>query len=247
MVDFTGKVALVTGSAGGIGRASALAFARRGAAVIVCDVADGINETVAQIKELGGQATPALCDIGDPEAVRDLIDSAVQTYGRLDYAHNNAGIFIPAPLADLDDNDFDRVLKINLSGVFYCMKYQIRQMLEQGGGAIVNTASIWSFAGAGAQAAYAASKHGVMGLTRSAAIDYGGTGIRINAVAPGPIQTAMTAAVPTDAMAQIVNRTVEKRMGQPEEVAEAVVWLCSDNASYVNGTVLPVDGGWLAS
>jgi NAD(P)-dependent dehydrogenase (short-subunit alcohol dehydrogenase family) len=247
MVDFTGKVALVTGSAGGIGRASALAFARRGAAVIVCDVADGINETVAQIKELGGQATPALCDIVDPEAVRDLIDSAVQTYGRLDYAHNNAGIFIPAPLADLDDNDFDRVLKINLSGVFYCMKYQIRQMLEQGGGAIVNTASIWSFAGAGAQAAYAASKHGVMGLTRSAAIDYGGTGIRINAVAPGPIQTAMTAAVPTDAMAQIVNRTVEKRMGQPEEIAEAVVWLCSDNASYVNGTVLPVDGGWLAS
>jgi len=247
MVDFTGKVALVTGAAGGIGRASAFAFAQRGAAVIVCDIADGVHETVAAIRGLGGQATPVQCDISDPEAVRELIDFAVRTYGKLDYAHNNAGIFVPAPIADLEDGDFDKVLKINLSGVFYCMKYQIRQMLKQGKGSIVNTASIWSFAGAGAQAAYAASKHGVMGLTRSAAIDYGGTGIRVNAVAPGPIQTAMTAAVPADAMAAIVDRTVEKRMGQPREIAEAVVWLCSEEASYVNGTVLPVDGGWLSS
>lgn len=247
MTDFTGKVALVTGAAGGIGRASALAFASSGAAVVVSDVADGIDETVDLITEKGGQATAARCDVGDPDAVRELVEFAVRTYGRLDYAHNNAGIFVPAPLADLENDDFNRVLRVNLSGVFYGMKYQIRQMLEQGGGAIVNTASIWSFVGAGAQAAYVASKHGVMGLTRSAAADYGGTGIRINAVAPGPIQTAMTAAVPPDIMAQIVNRTVDKRVGQPEEIAAAVIWLCSDSASYVNGTTLPIDGGWLAS
>jgi NAD(P)-dependent dehydrogenase (short-subunit alcohol dehydrogenase family) len=166
--EMAGRVALVTGSAGGIGRASALAFAARGAAVIVADVLDAAEETVELIEKNGGTALHARCDVADPNAVRALIDTAVSEYGRLDYAHNNAGVFSPAPLADLDEAEFDRVVRVNLHGVFYCLKYEIKHMRARGDGAIVNTASIWSFVGAGAQAAYAASKHGVMGLTRTA-------------------------------------------------------------------------------
>ncbi|MBF4571849.1 SDR family oxidoreductase [Herbiconiux sp. VKM Ac-1786] len=246
MSEFDGKVALVTGAAGGIGTESALAFARRGARVVVTDRA-GLDETVAAVETLGAEVLPVVADISDPAAVRDVVDQAVTRFGRLDYAHNNAGISIVGPVPDLDEDDFDRVLRINLGGVFYGMKYELRQMLAAGSGAIVNTASIWSFVGAGGQVAYTASKHAVAGLTKAAAIDHGGTGVRINAVAPGPIQTPMTAAVPTEIMNTIIARTVENRYGQPREIAEAVVWLCSDAASFVNGTVLPVDGGWLAN
>jgi len=243
--DFAGKVAFVTGAASGIGRASAVAFAARGAAVVVCDLAEPAD-TVAEVERLGATALPFQLDVSDGDALRDAVDAAVRAFGRLDYAHNNAGTFAVAPLADLTEADFTRVLAVNLTGVFLGMKYQIPHLLETGG-AIVNTASIWSEQGAAAQAAYVASKHGVAGLTRTAAIDYGGRGIRINAVAPGPIRTAMTAAVPTDAMAPVIGRTTLGRYGESPEVAEAVVWLCSPAAAYVNGVVLAVDGGYLAA
>lgn len=245
--DFTGRVALVTGAARGIGRASALAFAARGASVAVCDVLDDAEETVRQIEESGGKARFLRVDVSDPHQVEAAVQETVGQFGGLHLAHNNAGTFVPAPLADLADDDWTTVLAVNLTGVFLCLKHEIRHMLASGGGAIVNTASIWGDRGAGMQAAYTASKHGVIGLTRTAAIDHGGSGIRVNAVSPGPIETAMTAAVPKEAMDAVIGRTVQGRYGQPPEIGEAVAWLCSDAASYVNGAVLPVDGGWLVT
>jgi NAD(P)-dependent dehydrogenase (short-subunit alcohol dehydrogenase family) len=245
--DFEGKTAFVTGAASGIGRASALAFADRGANVVVADITEKADETVALIEARGGTALAVRVDVGDSDAVGAAIDGAVDRFGGLDFAHNNAGTFAAAPVAELDETDFARVIEVNLAGIFYCMKHELRHMLPAGRGAIVNTASIWSFVAASGQAAYVASKHGVAGLTKAAALDHGGAGIRVNAVAPGPIETAMTAAVPTEVMAGIVGRTVAERMGQPTEIAQAVTWLCSDAASYVNGVVLPVDGGWLTN
>lgn len=243
--EFTGKVAMVTGSARGIGRASAMALAARGATVLVCDVLEERVETVALIEAAGGSARAVRCDVTSSEDVAAAVRVAVEEHGGLDLAHNNAGTFLPTPLADLPEEDWRRVINVNLTGVFLCLKHQIRAMLERGGGAIVNTASIWSFNGSPAQAAYTASKAGVLGLTRTAAIDYGARGIRVNAVAPGPIDTAMTQAVPEDLMGSIIARTTLQRVGQPKEIAEAVAWLCSERASYVNGATLPVDGGWL--
>lgn len=243
--EFDGRIALVTGAAGGIGQASALAFAARGASVALCDVAD-LDETVAKVQALGVKAVALRTDVADSASVRAAVEQTVATFGRLDYAHNNAGTFVPAPLADLDEADWHRVIAVNLTGVFLCMRYEIPHLISSGG-AIVNTASIWSFVGAGSQSAYAASKHGVAGLTRSAAADYGGQGVRINAIAPGPIRTGMTAVVPDDVLAPIIARTTLGRMGEPAEIGEAVAWLCSPAASYVNGAVLPVDGGYLAA
>lgn len=242
--EFTGKVAMVTGAARGIGQASALAFARRGASVVVCDVLDDDGETIGQVEDPGAKAVYVRTDVSDSAAVRRAVRVAVDEFGRLDFAHNNAGISPVAPLADLDEGEWDRVLAINLTGVFLCMKHQVPELLKTGG-AIVNTASVWGLVGAAGFAAYAASKHGIVGLTRSAARDYGAAGVRVNAVAPGPIQTAITAAVPEEAMRQTVARTAPGRYGQPSEVGEVVAWLCSSAASYVTGTVLPIDGGWL--
>ncbi|AII11020.1 SDR family NAD(P)-dependent oxidoreductase [Rhodococcus opacus] len=248
MYSLDGKVAIVTGAARGIGAASARAFAANGAAVVICDLLDDdAADTVATITDKGGRASYIRTDVSDSASVQAAITHAENTFGPLDIAHNNAGTFHPAPLADLADEDWARVININLTGVFLCMKYQLQSMVTRGSGSIVNTASVWSLAGAPTQAAYAASKHGVVGLTKTAALDYGTSGIRINAVAPGPIATAMTAAVPTDIMDSIVGRTAAGRYGQPDEVGQAVAWLCSDQASYINGAVLPVDGGWLAS
>ncbi|BBY30344.1 SDR family NAD(P)-dependent oxidoreductase [Mycolicibacterium sediminis] len=246
MTDFDGKVAMVTGAARGIGAASAMALASAGAAVAICDVLDEDGErTAAGINAAGGSAIYVHTDVADAPSVESTVARIVDRFGRLDFAHNNAGVFSPAPTADLDVERWRWVIDVNLTGVFFCMKYQLPHIVKNTG-AVVNTASVWSQAGAATQAAYSASKHGVVGLTRTAALDYGTTGVRINAIAPGPIATAMTASVPTEIMDAVVGRTAAGRYGQPDEVGKAVVWLCSPDSSYVNGAVLPVDGGWLA-
>lgn len=241
-----GNVAMLTGAARGIGAATARRFAEKGVDVLLCDVLEA--EGLAVVEELRGTGVRAEfvhTDVGDPASVEAAVAHAVSTFGRLDYAFNNAGVFAVAPLAELAVEDWQRVVDVNLSGVFYCLKFQLQQMVAQGSGAIVNTASVWSFAPAAGQTAYVATKHGIVGLTKNAALDHGASGVRVNAIAPGPIETPMTAAVPPDVMAGIISRTAENRYGQPDEIARAAVWLCSPEASYVTGTTVPVDGGWL--
>lgn len=246
-----GKVALVTGGSSGIGRATALAFARAGAKVVVSDVAvQGGEETARLIREAGGDAVFIRTDVSQPDEVEALIRQAVETYGRLDCAFNNAGIEgESAPTAECSLENWQRVLAINLTGVWLCMRYEIAQMLRQGGGAIVNTASVAGLVGFRGIPAYVASKHGIVGLTRTAALEYATAGIRVNAVCPGVIQTPMierfTAGNPA-ALQQLLALEPIGRLGRPEEVAEAVVWLCSDAASFVTGHALAVDGGLVA-
>lgn len=247
-----GKVALVTGGGSGIGRASALALAREGARVVVADVAvTGGQETVALITQAGGNATFVPTDVAQASAVEALIATTVATYGRLDCAHNNAGIEgVFATTAEYPEDTWDRVMAINLKGVWLCMKYELPQMLRQGQGAIVNTASIAGLVGASHMPAYVASKHGVAGLTKTAALEYAKAGIRVNAVCPGIIRTPMVERffVQRSPHAETRLSAVEPvgRLGTPEEVAEAVVWLCSEAASFVTGHTMTVDGGLVA-
>jgi NAD(P)-dependent dehydrogenase (short-subunit alcohol dehydrogenase family) len=244
--QFDGKVALVTGAGSGIGRASALAFAREGARVAVVDI-DAANaaETVAKIEAAGGEAFAATVDVSQAGQVRAVIEQTVQTYGRLDCAHNNAGILGPRALtADFPEEDWDRIMSIDLKGIWHCLRFEIPQMLSQGGGAIVNTSSSAGLAGMRGFPAYTAAKHGVAGLTKTAALDYVRQGIRVNAVCPGFIKTPMIEGVPPDT--EQPDPTVPAgRLGKPSEVAEAVLWLCSDAASYVTGHMLVVDGAML--
>lgn len=249
--QFEGKVALVTGAGSGIGRASALAFAREGAKTVVADVVvEGGEETVRMIKEAGGEALFVKTDVSKAAEVEALIQKVVETYGRLDYAHNNAGIEgTMAPTADCTEENWDRTISINLKGVWLCMKYEIPQMLKQGGGAIVNTASVAGLVGFQGLPAYAASKGGVVQLTRVAALEYAKAGIRVNAVCPGVIRTPMVERLLSgqpEAEAGFIAMEPVGRMGKPEEIAEAVVWLCSDAASFVTGHPMVVDGGLVA-
>lgn len=248
-----GKVALVTGASTGIGRASATIFARNGAKVVVADVnVAGAQETVDIINKFG-EAVFIKTDVSKAAEVEALVNKTVETFGRLDCAHNNAGILFQGPDAnttECTEEAWDRLTSINLKGVWLCMKYEIRQMLKQGaGGAIVNTSSIGGLVGLKDSIAYNASKHGVSGLTRSAALEYARNGIRINAVCPAFIKTPMLSPHGEDfsRLDNLVNNDIPMgRMGEPEEVAEAAVWLCTDAASFITGHPLPVDGGWMA-
>ena len=247
MIDYglQGKVALVTGAGGGIGRAAALAFARSGAKLLVSDVNDDNGEaTVALIREKGGTAAYQRCDVSDGTQVKAMVAAAVEQFGRLDCAFNNAGINSVA-LDEYEDAVWDRAISVNLKGVMLCMREVAAVMLQQGGGSIVNTASINGVVGNPAQPAYTAAKHGVVGLTRHGALRWAKAGIRVNAVCPGVIDTPMTAQAVANpqARAMIESMTPMGRMGQAEEIAEAVVWLCSDAASFITGQPLLVDGG----
>lgn len=246
-----GKVALVTGASSGMGRASALEFANSGAKVVVADyVAEGGQRTAAVIRDKGGEATFVQVDVTNPAQVEAMIKKAVDTYGRLDFAHNNAGIEgILGPAAECTVENWNRVIATNLTGVWLCIKYEVPQMLKQGGGAIVNTASAAGLGGIAGFAAYCSSKHGVVGLTKVAAKDYATKGIRVNAVCPGPIETPMLERIANVSAAIVADNTGATpmgRTGKPEEVARVVVWLCTDAASYVTGVAMPVDGGYVA-
>ncbi|MEZ4407989.1 MAG: SDR family oxidoreductase [Polyangiales bacterium] len=248
---FTDKVALVTGAGSGIGQATAIAFAREGAKVVVSDVAGAGEETVATITRAGGEARLIACDVSDPAQVEALVAATVSAFGRLDCAFNNAGVGgAQAPVADYPIDAWQRVLAVNLTGVFLCMKHQLAQMLAQGRGAIVNNASILGTVGFATASAYVAAKHGVLGLTRTAAIEVAPAGVRVNAVCPGFIETPMLAhaGLTTDpqARAMIEGLHPVKRLGRPEEVAAAVLFLCSDEASFVTGHPMLVDGGYVA-
>lgn len=250
-----GKISLVTGSGSGIGRETALAFSREGATVAVADIsAEGGNETVRLIRDAGGSASFIKVDIAKADQVAAMVNTVVETYGRIDCAHNNAGI-IEAPgvfglgIHEYPEDAFDRIININVKGVWLCMKYELAQMLKQGSGAIVNTSSIWGLVGAQGVSGYVASKHAVAGLSRAAALEYAKAGIRINAVNPGTIHTPLVeplAAVMPEAAVALAAQHPIGRLGRPEEIAEAVVWLCSDAASFVTGSTMAVDGGFTA-
>lgn len=250
MGQFDGKVALVTGAGSGIGRVTALAFAREGAQVVVSDVNDSGQETVHLIEAAGGKALFVVADVANSDEVEQLIATTVATYGRLDYAFNNAGIAgVLAPAADQTVADWNRVIGINLTGVWLCMRHEIPQMLAQGGGVIVNNASILGLVGFRGASAYVAAKHGVLGLTKTAALEYAQQGIRVTAVCPGFIDTPMVeSALAGDVQVKqaIAAMHALGRMGTSDEIASGVIWLCSDGASFYTGQPLVIDGGYTA-
>jgi NAD(P)-dependent dehydrogenase (short-subunit alcohol dehydrogenase family) len=249
-LDYSGKVAFVTGAASGIGRATALAFAKEGASVAVADVSEkGSQETVRLIEQDGGRAIAVQCDVTKPADIQTALDKTIEAFGRLDFAFNNAGIEPkkPAPTAEYDDEEWNRIIDVNLRGVFLCMKREIPLILKHGeGGAIVNTSSGAGVIGIKGSPAYTAAKHGLLGLTKAAALDYAAQNIRINAVCPGYIETPMmdrfTGGTP-EGRAKVVSEEPVGRMGKPEEIASAVLWLCSEGAAFMVGHSLVIDGG----
>jgi NAD(P)-dependent dehydrogenase (short-subunit alcohol dehydrogenase family) len=245
-----GKAGLVTGSAGGIGRATALALAREGAAgVLVTDLPsrreDG-EETVRLIEQDGGHAVFVAGDVTVAADCEAIVRHTVEAFGHLDFAHNNAGVELQATTVDTEEADWERVIAVNLKGVWLGMKYQIPAMLRHGGGSIVNTASLAGLMAVPTLAAYIASKHGVVGLTRAAAVEVANDGIRVNCVCPAAIRTAMMDVLPEERQLELLAPQAMKRFGEPREVADSVVWLCSDRSSFVTGTALSVDAGAMA-
>jgi NAD(P)-dependent dehydrogenase (short-subunit alcohol dehydrogenase family) len=249
-VSFTNKVALVTGAGSGLGLATAKAFANAGAAIALADTNEtAIRAAADELIAHGHQALAIHADVSDDEQVRAMVEQTVATFGRLDAAYNNAGIQnVLAETADATREDFDRVTAVNLSGVWSCMKFELRQMREQGSGAIVNCSSIGGIVGGAGRATYHAAKYGVIGLTTSAALEYAAKGIRINAICPGlfdtPMSNRMKAAGQTEALAAMLEQVPIARLGRADEIADAVLWLCSDASSYVVGHALVVDGGY---
>jgi NAD(P)-dependent dehydrogenase (short-subunit alcohol dehydrogenase family) len=246
--DFKGQVSLVTGASSGMGLATAKAFAEAGAVVVLADINEAAVRQASEALNAAGHRTIAVtCDVADEREAAAMVERAVAQFGRLDMAYNNAGIL--GPMGDVTDETgeaFDEVNAVNLRGIWTCMKHELLQMRKQGSGAIVNYSSLGGLVGLPGRAAYHASKHGVIGLTKSAALDYAAKGIRVNAVCPGCIDTPMGAAIDPAAMEEFLRDQPIGRMGQSEEVAAAVLWLCSPGASFVLGVALPVDGGFVA-
>lgn len=247
--EFKNKVAIVTGASSGIGKATALAFAREGAKVMVADITNDGEETVALIRKEHGEALFQKCDVSKISDVKNMVETAIKHFDRLDYAFNNAGVEgKPASTVDCKEENWNQTISVNLSGVWFCMKYEIPYMLKNPGSAIVNCSSVLGLVGIEAMPAYAASKHGVVGLTKVAALDYAKNGLRVNAVCPGAIETPMLSRFTggtEEGMQSLIDTTEPVgRVGNPNEIAETVLWLCSSRASFVTGQALAVDGGW---
>ncbi len=247
MIDFENKVVLVTGGGSGIGQACCIAFSNRGAKVVVSDLDEqGGQATVDQISDLGGEAMFVRTNVSDPTDVQSMVAQVVEKYGKLDIAVNNAGIGDTTPVAEKEIDEWLKVINVNLNGVFYCVKFELQEMLKIGKGVIVNMASILGSVGFPTSAAYVAAKHGVVGLTKNVALEYASQGIRINAVGPAFIRTPLLDDLGEEVLTQLAGVTPQGRLGTPEEVAALVLFLASDEASYINGSYHLVDGGYTA-
>jgi NAD(P)-dependent dehydrogenase (short-subunit alcohol dehydrogenase family) len=243
---FNGKVAFVNGAASGIGRATAIAFAAEGARVAILDrTEDALRDTADAIRNAGGEVLVIACDISKPQQVEAAVARAVETFGRLDVAFNNAGVENKAaPVAEIELDEWDRILDINLRGTFVCMKHELAQMVRQGSGVVINTSSGAGVRGVAGGASYAASKHAIIGLTKSAALDYAKSNIRVNAILPGNIETPMMDRFTGGDIQKAIDLEPVGRLGKPEEIADAVLWMSADLGAFVTGASISVDGGW---
>jgi NAD(P)-dependent dehydrogenase (short-subunit alcohol dehydrogenase family) len=243
---FNGKVAFITGAGSGIGRATAVAFAAEGARVAILDrSAEALRDTEAAVRKVGGDVLTIACDVSKPEQVEAAVARTVEAFGRLDIAFNNAGVENKAsPVAEIELDEWDRILDINLRGTFVCMKHELAQMVRQGSGVVINTSSGAGIRGVAGGAAYAASKHAIIGLTKSAALDYAKSNIRVNAVLPGNIETPMMDRFTGGDIQKAIDLEPVGRLGKPEEIADAVLWMSADLGAFVTGASISVDGGW---